>query len=387
MENQKICIIGGGLSGLITALSLSKLKITIDLVTGNIKENLTSNRTLAISQNNYDYFNKINSNIFTKNEFWPCHQIKLYNESKNNLFHEIFQIKKENKKVFYMMESSKIIKYLVKNIKKNKFISLKNNKKVNKISNLGLLKSVKIDNITSKYNLVIVCSGKKSNLIKDYFHEKSFGYSYDEVSITTTLKHSLIKNNIARQIFSDNSIFAMLPISNTKTSIVWSIKKNKAQKYLNQKQAQNKIKYYSQNFLKNIKFLKKIEQKDLSFFSRNKYFYNRVLLFGDILHSVHPLAGQGFNMTLRDLSILEKILEDKIKLGLDIGSNDILNEFSRKIKPRNFAFSVGIDFTKRFFSIKQKPLKAFRNLFLNKLNQNQTAKNFFYELGDKGLKF
>ena len=42
--------------------------------------------------------------------------------------------------------------------------------------------------------------------------------------------HSLIKNNIARQIFSDNSIFAMLPISNTKTSIVWSIKKNKAQK-------------------------------------------------------------------------------------------------------------------------------------------------------------
>ena len=43
MENQKICIIGGGLSGLITALSLSKLKITIDLVTGNIKENLISN--------------------------------------------------------------------------------------------------------------------------------------------------------------------------------------------------------------------------------------------------------------------------------------------------------------------------------------------------------
>ena len=305
MKNQKICIIGGGLSGLITALSLSKLKINIDLVTGNLKENLTSNRTLAISQNNYDYFNKLNSYIFTKKEFWPCSQIKLYNESKNNFFTEIFQIKKENKKVFYMMEGSKVIKYLIKNIKKNKFISLKSNKKVNTISNFGLLKSVKIDNTTSKYNLVIVCTGKNSNLIKNYFPEKSFGYLYDEVSIITTLRHSLLKNNIARQIFSDNSIFALLPISNTKTSIVWSIKRNKAKKYLNKKQAQKKIKYYSQNYLKNIKFLKKLEQKDLSFFTRDKYFYNRVLLFGDALHSVHPLAGQGFNMTLRDLSALD----------------------------------------------------------------------------------
>ena len=387
MKNQKICIIGGGLSGLITALSLSKLKINIDLVTGNIKENLASNRTLAISQNNYDYFNKINSYIFTKKEFWPCSQIKLYSESKNNFFTEIFQIKKENKKVFYIMESSKVINYLIKNIKKNKFISLKNDKKVNAISNLGLFKSVRIGNITSKYNLVIVCTGKNSNLIKNYFPDQSLGYSYDEESITTTLKHSLLKNNIARQIFSDNSIFALLPLSNTKTSIVWSIKKNKAKKYLNKKQTQKKIKYYSQNYLKNIKFLKKIDQKDLTFFVRYKYFYNRVLLFGDALHSVHPLTGQGFNMTLRDLSILEKILGDKIKLGLDIGGADILNEFSSKIKSRNFAFSVGIDFTKRFFSIKQKPFKSFRNLFLSKLNQNQTVKNFFYNLGDKGLKF
>ena len=115
-----------------------------------------------------------------------------------------------------MMENSKVIKYLIKSIQKNKFISLKNYKKVNTISSLGLLKSVKTNDITTKYNLVIICTGKKSNLIKKYFPDKSFGYSYDEVSITTTLKHSFLKNNIARQIFSDNEIFALLPISNIK---------------------------------------------------------------------------------------------------------------------------------------------------------------------------
>ena len=387
MKNQKICIIGGGLTGLITALCLSKLKINIDLIAGNIKQNLSSNRTLAISQNNYDYFNKLNSFIFTKKEFWPCSQIKLYSESKNNFFSEIFQIQKKQKKVFYMMENSKVIKYLIKNIQKNKFISLKNDKKVNTISSLGLLKSVKTNDITTKYNLVIICTGKKSNLIKNYSPDKSFGYSYDEVSITTTLKHSVLKNNIARQIFSDDEIFALLPISNIKSSIVWSVKKSKIKEYLNKNQLKNKIKYYCKNYIKNIKFLNKIEQRDLNFFTRDKYCHNRVLLFGEALHSVHPLAGQGFNMILRDLSILEKTLKDKIKLGLDIGSDDILAEFSSKTKSRNFAFSVGIDFTKKLFSINNKPFKSLRNLVLSKLNKNQTAKNIFYNLGDKGLKF
>ena len=387
MKNQKICIIGGGLTGLITALSLSKLKVNIDLIAGNMKQNLTSKRTLAISQNNYDYFNKLNSSIFTKNEFWPCSQIKIYSESKSDFFTEIFQIKKEKKKVFYMMESSKVIKHLIKNIKKNKFISIINNANVNEISNVGSLKSIKINNIISKYNLIIICAGKNSNLIKKYFSEKSFGYSYNEVSITTILKHSLLKNNIARQIFSENEIFALLPISNTKTSVVWSVEKSKAKKYINKKQVKKKIEFFSKNYLKNIKFLDKIEQNDLSFFTRNKYFYNRVLLFGDALHSVHPLAGQGFNMILRDLLILEDILRNKIQLGLDIGSIDNLIEFSNKVKSKNFAFSVGIDFTKKIFSIKQNKFKSIRNLVLAKLNKNQAAKNFFYNLGNKGLKF
>ena len=387
MKNQKICIIGGGLTGLITALSLSKLKVNIDLIAGNMKQNLTTKRTLAISQNNYDYFNKLNSSIFTKNEFWPCSQIKIYSESKSDFFTEIFQIKKEKKKVFYMMESSKVIKHLIKNIKKNKFISIINNANVNEISNVGSLKSIKINNIISKYNLIIICAGKNSNLIKKYFSEKSFGYSYNEVSITTILKHSLLKNNIARQIFSENEIFALLPISNTKTSVVWSVEKSKAKKYINKKQVKKKIEFFSKNYLKNIKFLDKIEQNDLSFFTRNKYFYNRVLLFGDALHSVHPLAGQGFNMILRDLLILEDILRNKIQLGLDIGSIDNLIEFSNKVKSKNFAFSVGIDFTKKIFSIKQNKFKSIRNLVLAKLNKNQAAKNFFYNLGNKGLKF
>ena len=58
MKKQKICIIGGGLTGLITAITLSKLNLKIDLITDNMRKNLKSNRTTAISQNNYDFLKR-----------------------------------------------------------------------------------------------------------------------------------------------------------------------------------------------------------------------------------------------------------------------------------------------------------------------------------------
>ena len=70
----------------------------------------------------------------------------------------------------------------------------------------------------------------------------------------------------------------------------------------------------------------------MKFIIRNKYYLDRTLLFGDALHVIHPFVGQGFNMTLRDLENLENILRKKVDLGLDIGSSDVLNEFSKKVK-------------------------------------------------------
>ena len=60
MEKQKICIIGGNLTGLVTAIALSKLNCQIDLITGNANLNYKSNRTIAISEDNFDFLNKLN---------------------------------------------------------------------------------------------------------------------------------------------------------------------------------------------------------------------------------------------------------------------------------------------------------------------------------------
>ena len=393
MKKQKICIIGGGLTGLITALTLSRLNLKIDLITRNINQYIKSNRTIAISQNNYDFLKKLRIFKFSKKEFWPCSKMKLYTEAKNKEFTEIFGLnkdKKQKKKILYMMQNSIIAKFLIGNIKKENIISLKTNKIISGIISSGLLKSVKFKSKeNSKYNLIIICTGSNSHLVKTLFNNQSIEHSYGEVSITTTLKHSFVKNNIARQIFLNNEILALLPISNTKTSIVWSIKKDIMSKYKNKNNLfiKKRIKYYTKYFLKKVKFVSSIEYKDLNLLIRKKYYKDRILLFGDALHVVHPLAGQGFNMMLRDLASLEGILKNKINLGLDIGSSEILSEVSNETQPRNFIYSLGINFLKNCFSLQKKSFKNIRNKTIMTLNKNNFVKDILFNLADRGFKF
>ena len=382
MKKQKICIIGGGLTGLVTAISLSKLNCSIDLITGNAVQNLKSNRTIAVSENNFDFLNKLNISESLKREVWTCSIMKLYTEIKNEKFSKIFELNNENKqeKILYMLENSKIMKLMMSKIQQIKSISVKNHKKVSSISTSGLLKSVKFNNNISKYNLVIICTGYNSSLIKNIFNDQMIENSYKESAITTILSHSSHKNNTVRQIFLENEILALLPISNTKTSIVWFVKNDVRKK--NDLFLKKKIKLYAKNYLKNIKFATNIEYKGLNLLIRNKYYLDRTLLFGDALHVIHPFVGQGFNMTLKDLACLEKILTQKINLGLDIGSFDVLSEFSSETKPRNFAFSVGVDLLKNSFSYRK-----LRNSILMILNKSNFAKDIFFEIANKGFRF
>ena len=89
MKKQKICIIGGGLSGLATASALADLDVDIDLVSAKMNQNLFSNRTVAISQNNLSFFD------FTETKFWPCKKMKLFSQGKEESFFKIFDLEKK----------------------------------------------------------------------------------------------------------------------------------------------------------------------------------------------------------------------------------------------------------------------------------------------------
>ena len=379
MKKQKICIIGGGLSGLATASALADLDVDIDLVSAKMNQNLFSNRTVAISQNNLSFFD------FTKTKFWPCKKMKLFSQGKEESFFKIFDLEKNNRKIFYVIENSKLIKSIFKKINEKKNVNLKADEMVTKIDSSGLLKKVEFKKHSSKYNLIILCVGKNSNLTKNIFNDNSLQSSYEEVSITTIVNHTAFKNDTAKQVFLDKGIFALLPLSNSKTSIVWTVDKNLIQK--NDLIIKKNIKILCNDFLKNVKFKNNLERNNLNFFIREKYYDDRILLFGDALHAVHPFAGQGFNMILRDLKNLKKILIERINYGLDIGSTDSLSEFSDQTKPRNFVYSMGLDFLRSCFKPNNKPFKDLRNIMMTNINKSDYAKNRIYEIANPDIKF
>ena len=143
----------------------------------------------------------------------------------------------------------------------------------------------------------------------------------------TILKHKKIENSIATQIFTKQGPIAFLPISNTETSVVYSID-------IENKKFDNSdvIDLINKNNPKyKINKIDKLNSFELSSSNLRNYYHKNILAFGDMLHRVHPLAGQGFNMTIRDLKILTKIIEDKIELGMQLDTC-ILEEFEKKRK-------------------------------------------------------
>ena len=113
------------------------------------------------------------------------------------------------------------------------------------------------------------------------------------------------------------------------------------------------------------------------------YYYDNILAFGDLLHRIHPLAGQGFNMTIRDIKILLDIILNKISLGLPIDSSTNY-EFEKQIKHKNFIFSSGIDFVHEFFNFERKINSSLLSKSVQLLGKNSSVNKLFMRIADKG---
>ena len=378
MFKQKILILGDGLTAKLTASLLSKLDLEIELVAlrANLQEK-NNNRTITISNSNFNFLKKKFCNVKSRKIFWPIDRIKIYDDKINVSELLDFNSPIKNENIAYVGYNNRIQFFLEKQINKNL-----------KTSYLKLEKIKKIIKNKNSYQLILNCTGDNSWISKNYFKNKSLSKKYNQSAITTIIKHNKINNNIARQIFCKEGPLAILPLDTNKSAIVWSVKNNilldNRQKI--KKEFIFKLKNISSNFFL-IKDISKPDLHELNFSLSEKYFSNRILNLGDSLHKIHPLAGQGFNMIIRDLEILEQILKSKIDLGLDLGDTTALNEFSERVKYKNFVFANSIDFTHYIFSKKNTFFKKIRNFTLDQINQQTKVKNFFLTVADRGLRF
>jgi 2-octaprenyl-6-methoxyphenol hydroxylase len=228
------------------------------------------------------------------------------------------------------------------------------------------------------YDLIINCD--YSHHITKKFFDKKIKKKYKSLAYTTIIEHKKILNNTATQIFTQKGPLAFLPISSNQTSIVFSIH-NSVNKKENIKEL---IKKYNHKY--KIYKIHEINFFELSALNLRSYYHNNILAFGDLLHKVHPLAGQGFNMTLRDIKVFLKIIKDKQSLGLPLNST-INYEFEKRLKHKNFIFSNGIDLIHNFFNFERK----FKNKTISKsiqyIAKNPSLNRVFTKIADEGIFF
>jgi 2-octaprenyl-6-methoxyphenol hydroxylase len=108
------------------------------------------------------------------------------------------------------------------------------------------------------------------------------------------------------------------------------------------------------------------------------------LAFGDLLHKIHPLAGQGFNMTIRDIKILLDIIKKKVDIGLSLDSSVSL-EFQNKIKHKNFIFSNGVDLIHELFNVERKMKTSFLSKSVKQISNYPSINKIFTKIADKGI--
>ena len=380
MKLQKICIIGNGLAGLSAALVLSLENIKVDLYTGNYKKTKIEKdeRTTAISESSYQFIKK-KLNTKNSNIFWPCKEIQLFYEDKK-IISNFLNFEEKNKNLMYIFKNKELKKNLHKKIKKRKNIKLikKNVTNVDYMNSSILLNKKKFF-----YDLIILSIGSHSKLYNNITLGRSIEKNYKEMSLTTTVSHNC-KINKTSQFFLKEGPLAILPFDKNTFSVVWSVsnlffQKNKK---LIKKILSEKIKDLLKNF--KIKNIGNIQSYPINLSLKTKYFKKNILILGDGLHAVHPMAGQGFNLVLRDIKKLNDLMVKAIKLGLSLKNSFLLKDFYEARKPENIILGLGIDLTNIFFK-NDKYFHPIKKILLSNISKFKFIKKISQIISDKGI--
>ncbi len=352
---MNVCIIGSGLVSITLAKALVNQGIYVDFFFNEKSSKINKSRTIGISKANIEFFNKNILNI--KKLLWNINKIEIYSDSLNN--EKIFNFEKNDENLFSIVKNYDLYKNLSLSLNKSKYFNKKKNQ----------LKSIR------DYGLIINCDN--NNLFSKKYFQKKIKKKYSSYAHTAIIDHKkYLENNTAVQIFTKKGPLAFLPISQYKTSIVYSVKGSKNIDF------SLLIKKYNNKY--SITRINQISNFELSSANLRNYRYKNILAFGDLLHKLHPLAGQGFNMTIRDIKCLIDLINFRKNHGLELDSS-ICSDFEKKIKHTNYLFSTGVDFVYEFFNLESSLDNKIVGKSLQFLGKNKYVNKFFIKLADRGI--
>jgi 2-octaprenyl-6-methoxyphenol hydroxylase len=232
------------------------------------------------------------------------------------------------------------------------------------------------DAVTAK--LLVAADGARS-AIREAAGIRSVGWDYEQSAIVTTVKHERDHRGRAEEHFLPAGPFAILPLKGNRSSIVWTEEKREAERIVALLDDQFHAELEQRFGLKlgDIEAVGPRRAYPLGLAMARSFIGDRLALIGDAAHVIHPIAGQGLNLGLRDVAALAEAIVDAARLGLDPGAPDVLERYQRWRRFDTAAMGVTTDGLNRLFSNRSDALRLLRDVGLGLVDRVPALKGLF----------
>lgn len=209
-------------------------------------------------------------------------------------------------------------------------------------------------------------------------------WSYGQIAIVCSAAHDFDHENVAVEHFMPAGPFAVLPMTddksgNHRSSVVWTVEEKDAQKFLALTPARfdAELQKLFGEHLGTVRAVSKPMGYPLSLMHAEKYTGARCALMAEAAHAIHPIAGQGLNLSMRDIAVLAELVVDGLKLGQDIGAPALLAHYEQWRRTDTMMMAGFTDLLNRLFSNNLKSVAAIRDLGIGIVDKIPPLKGFF----------
>jgi 2-octaprenyl-6-methoxyphenol hydroxylase len=385
MEQSDVIIIGGGLIGLAQALALAAHGISSHVIDRADPATLLAadfdGRASAISSASMKMFAAIGLGDALTGHGCPIEQIWVSDGLKPGALD--FVPSKEDGYLGQMFENRLLRQKLYAAAKSDKLVTLHMPAAiaVQERSEAGVTVTLDNGNVLTA-GLLIVAEGRKS-ATREASGITIAQWQYAHEAMVTVVTHEKPHGNVAYEIFYPTGPFAVLPMIDAggkhRSGIVWSVSEKDAPAYrkLSPRALSAEIEKAMGGILGTIEMAAPVSGYPLGFHNATRITDTRMALIGDSAHGIHPIAGQGLNLGLRDVAALTEVLIDGARLGLDYGDAQLLARYERWRSVDTLLVAIATDNLNRLFSIPGKTASAVRRFGLNAVQKFKPAKALF----------